>query len=82
MIKLDYYNRLPARAEDTIVIRALLNNGEKLQLKTIIKRSGLTKTQVLCTLQAFLNNKEISFLTIGKTKYYFTVPAEGGADQE
>lgn len=77
MIRLDYYNRLPARTEDIALIRALLNNGSKLQLKTIISKSGLTRTQVLCTLQELINNKEISFLTTGKTKHFFMAPAGG-----
>lgn len=74
MIRLDYYNKLPARTEDIALIRALLSNGGKLQLKSIIGKSGLTRTQALCTLQELINNKEISFLTTEKTKYFFMTP--------
>lgn len=71
MIRLDYYNRLPAREEHTTLVCKLLNSGGKFQLKSIVSKTGLTKTQVLCTLQALVNHKIVSFSAVGKTKFYF-----------
>lgn len=71
MIRLDYYNRLPVRAEHATLVCELLNSGGKFQLKSIVSKTGLTRTQVLCTLQALVNDKTVSFSAVGKTKFYF-----------
>lgn len=70
MAKLDYFNRLPAREEHIYLVQDLMRGGRKFQLKTIILRTGLSRTQVMCTLQALIDSKCVMSETIGKARFY------------
>lgn len=73
MIRLDYYNTLPARDEYISLIRSKLVGGGRFQVKSLENKSALTKTQVLCALQALIDKGEVAFEVRGKTKYFFMV---------
>lgn len=70
MIRIDYFNKLPAREEHLSALRAVFKKNEKLQLKTLIRRSGLTKTQTLCALQALALSGKIEIEEHNHIKLY------------
>ena len=53
------------------LVRAKLVGGGKFQVKSLMNKTKLTKTQVLCTLQALIDSDEVTFEVEGKTKYFF-----------
>lgn len=71
MIRLDYYNTLPAREEHISLVRSRLVGGGRYQVKSLVNKTALTKTQVLCTLQALIDKGEVACETEGRTKYFF-----------
>lgn len=71
MIKLDYYNRLPTRDEHVAALLAQLKVGVKLKLQSLVVKTGLTRTQVLCGLQELINSGVISFELEGKAKLFY-----------
>ncbi|MCY1543043.1 hypothetical protein D9M68_788350 [compost metagenome] len=70
MIKLAHYNKLPPRQQDIDSVLRILKKGEPLQLKDIIAKSKLTRTQVLCSLEALLNSGEVIIESARKPKLY------------
>lgn len=70
MIKLDYYNKLPARDEHLALVLSKLLAGRRLQIKNLVMKTSLTRTQVLCALQALLDKGAITYELEGKTKYF------------
>lgn len=70
MVRLDYFNRLPAREEHLSLVQNLMKGGGKFQLKSIISRTGLSRTQVLCTLQALIDSNSVVSESVGKVKFY------------
>ncbi len=76
MAKLDYFNRLPAREEHISLVQDLMRGGGKYQLKTIILRTRLSRTQVMCTLQALIDNKRVMSETVGKARFYSLISGD------
>lgn len=71
MTQLDYFNRLPAREEHLASLRRQLNKGSKMSLRLLINKTGLTKTQTLCALQALLRNGEVTFELVDQAKLFY-----------
>ncbi len=72
MVRLDYFNRLPAREEHIVMVRKMMAGGGRFQLKSIVSRTGLSRTQVLCTLQALIDSSAVICQIEGKVRYFST----------
>ena len=70
MVRLDYFNRLPAREEHLSSVRKIMCSGRRFQLKSIILRTGLSRTQVLCALQELMASNDIACETVGRVKFF------------
>lgn len=68
-MKLAYFNKLPAKAE---YIQAVLNvlTGKELPLNQIQKKTGLTKTQVACSLEQLIAENQIEIICNKNKNYY------------
>lgn len=69
MSNLSSFNTLPARPEYiSAVIRKL--SKRELALNQVVKSTGLTRTQVACTLDHLIDMSKIEVIVINKRKYY------------
>jgi hypothetical protein len=71
MAKLDYFNRLPAREEYLLAIRVLMSGGGEFQLKSLVAKSGMSRTQVLCALQALIDTDCVVCKKVGRVKFFY-----------
>lgn len=53
--KLDRFNTLPPRPEHLKKVKSLLGRGAELKVAELVDASGLSRTQVLCALEALVN---------------------------
>lgn len=58
-MKLAYFNRLPTRPEYVDKVLACLDDSDGMPDAAIARATGLTKTQVLCTLEKLLEDDRI-----------------------
>lgn len=59
-MRLAPYNSLPPRPEYTQKVVACLSDGKDWTAFNLCKATGLTKTQVLCTLEQLIASEKIS----------------------
>ena len=59
MSKVGYFNTLPPKPEYLRKVRNALTTESPLSLHKIVKATGLTKTQVACTLEQMVADGEI-----------------------
>jgi len=69
MLNLAPYNKLPPRPEYITKIVAMLEKHPDSRPVDIERNTGLTKTQVMCTLELLLRDKKIEVVT-GRPRSY------------
>ena len=69
MVNLAPYNKLPPKPEYIAKVVAVLHKNPDSRPVDIEKKTGLTKTQVMCTLEQLIRERKVLVIT-GKSRLY------------
>lgn len=72
MLKLAPYNKLPTRPEYITKVMKMLEKNPESRPVDIERKTGLTRTQVMCTLEHLLKEDQIKVINGSSRRYRLT----------